>query len=912
MALQHLYSRVPARLSLFNKTDGYDTFACSEDLSREYIEKEIALVSENQPTRSEAVLIRDGKLPPVYCQRADKEGNIIQSCMSFIPRDYTGERSSYMVHSLVLDAEEKAAVIESPDNLQIDPEKFIKDFALLNIDEDGKFPDPNYPVYEYIAKPRDVSYSITERYDSKSIKFMINAVIAVFYGKCRAIFPVLPVDHGELSASAVDFINAFMQIIPYHVRAQLSFVTDAADTSKFSQFKIRFLPENVAIPNGKGVGILFRSRTAVGMREEEVSANLQLVEFFYSLFGNDAMRREFLIFVDNAVKSNPKLAVLNEKNLNNLVFLFMQCSGMFHEANILPNDVKVEEFIGIYDKYRTALSDESRVNALRCLKRYPASHIEIPKKVFSKVTKFYTSEPEVTKRIIMNVVLDLIHTDVMREKLFAFIKSIYDGETAEMRVLINSHLASVYYGGFLQIPLFNFFTEHFDNEPVETQDTIIDKFLLTIRTPSVQQEIIDFFDNKYDFLTHEQKERFYNTCLQMLPESDKLAGHIVEVVDRKIIGEPPEFQNEFAEGLCRAIENDQRRKNPKMLAFVTGGSGFCSSRVTEKIFGEWANTKVFDRFVEIITEKPVTELAVYLAEIRRLVPDMPPETAERLLTAIKSKYSEDQKKYDLFALIESEEYINKTVPELDPRGAAFLREFSVECLHPRIIVSLNDVFLPKYRDSGVQRLSQYAHENEYVIASKEFATVKHYIAVEVAYKKCEAYKIISHSAAFPQDKNLRYNIAQCLRGAVGELTDPDQKHATAAAAMFASIDLLGKGAFAFETAAEKLRESFVIPEKGADKARFAAEQCIIVAIITVADAVVKKGGAHKGDALSDGSGLGSIVASFAREFSRTGVKWLESALTSGELDKELANYCLDKAKNSGEPKRGLFGKLFRK
>ena len=45
MALQHLYSRVPARASMFNKADGYDTFACSDGLTREFIERELSVLS---------------------------------------------------------------------------------------------------------------------------------------------------------------------------------------------------------------------------------------------------------------------------------------------------------------------------------------------------------------------------------------------------------------------------------------------------------------------------------------------------------------------------------------------------------------------------------------------------------------------------------------------------------------------------------------------------------------------------------------------------------------------------------------------------------------------------------------------------------------------------------------------------
>ena len=44
MSYQHFYSRVPARVSLYNKIDGFDTFAHSAALDREFILGELSAV----------------------------------------------------------------------------------------------------------------------------------------------------------------------------------------------------------------------------------------------------------------------------------------------------------------------------------------------------------------------------------------------------------------------------------------------------------------------------------------------------------------------------------------------------------------------------------------------------------------------------------------------------------------------------------------------------------------------------------------------------------------------------------------------------------------------------------------------------------------------------------------------------
>ena len=43
MAYQHFYSRVPARVSMYHKADGFDTFAHSEGLERDFIERPLPL-----------------------------------------------------------------------------------------------------------------------------------------------------------------------------------------------------------------------------------------------------------------------------------------------------------------------------------------------------------------------------------------------------------------------------------------------------------------------------------------------------------------------------------------------------------------------------------------------------------------------------------------------------------------------------------------------------------------------------------------------------------------------------------------------------------------------------------------------------------------------------------------------------
>ena len=100
---------------------------------------------------------------------------------------------------------------------------------------------------------------------------------------------------------------------------------------------------------------------------------------------------------------------------------------------------------------------------IRAVNRYPEARKEYPKKIFAKLQRLYPGEIYVTRRIIMDGMLDLIHTEVMRDKLFGFIKLFYDREDEETKASILSHLCGVFYGGFLQPQILAFFRSCFDS-----------------------------------------------------------------------------------------------------------------------------------------------------------------------------------------------------------------------------------------------------------------------------------------------------------------------------------------------------------------------------------------------------------------------------------------------------------------
>lgn len=75
---------------MYNRSDGFDTFAQSEGLEREFVERELAAVFENKLHKNDVALVRRDGMPPVYTQCCTKSGVLVQNCIRYLPLDYTG------------------------------------------------------------------------------------------------------------------------------------------------------------------------------------------------------------------------------------------------------------------------------------------------------------------------------------------------------------------------------------------------------------------------------------------------------------------------------------------------------------------------------------------------------------------------------------------------------------------------------------------------------------------------------------------------------------------------------------------------------------------------------------------------------------------------------------------------------
>ena len=701
---------------MFNRTDGFDTFAHSAGLEREFIERDLAVAYQNKLNKGDLAAVRRGEISPVYSQFALRTGRIVQSCTTYLPLDYTGERSSYLTHSLVFEGDEVREVFCNENRFCFNHDMFVKDIDGFALTSPATAPNPDYPELKYIAENGDTR-ELVGKYSEDTLKAFIYAMFATIKGRGKSVFFRLPYSDEELSGAALDFLNRIITVIPYDMRDALSFVTYITDYTQYPTYKLKCVSEKCGEMNSsRNIFIDLQTGLVSGISESDLASGRTLMNFFYMLLESKDTRNEFLDYMEHAVQVMPSLDTPAMKVLTELVFLFCAVCGNFAEEAILPNDTRVYELFCIYEKYRAILSEEYRMEAYKCLQRYPRSHVAIPKNIFAKVTKLYADECSSAKRVAMNAVLDLIHTDIMREKLFAFIRANYATEDDDIKAAVNSDLCRVFYGGFLQPQIIDFFSVNFTNTPEETKDLILEKLLLTVRTAAIQQKVLDFISMHYDDMSESQKEKVYDTFFEMLPECDSLASAFCKTVDCHIETESENLKKSVRERIISALEADYNKKNHLLMPILASGNGFCREQVISLALGEWSNRKISVEYLALLSTKKMAQKTEEIAFVLSNQ-SFDGKVKEKLLKSIVSIYSENTDKATLYDWLDADDRLAAGV---DADSMKMIRE---SVIYPAVEKRLYDVFKSDLGKDGIRKVECYCTSNNALLDTDKYKAI---------------------------------------------------------------------------------------------------------------------------------------------------------------------------------------------
>ncbi len=754
MAYQHFYSRVPARISVFNKIDSFDTFAHSAELDRDLILGELSPVYADKLNKHDAGKIRRAEIPTVYSQILLPSGKTVQSALTYLPLDYTGERSAYLVHSLVLNDEDRSKIFANPAALSFNPQMFVRDVSGFKITAPNAAPNRALAQSAYVPRPVSSVAKVTSRYNPEMLARFLYAIVASLCGKGNQIYFRLPVDDKRASAEALELISAVMNVLPYNMRELLSFVTFVGDQSHYPEFRLKCVSSDCRMNVADGaVCFDFSASTVAGMGVD-FEMNRPLVGFLYSLFDNPTVRDAFHIYTARILATYEDRA-LNLAMLNELIFMFWQCSGFFVEESVLPNDNMIVEFFSVYEKYREALTDDYRERAYKCLDRYAKASVPIPTMIFKKLSELYPGDSVPAKRVALGVMLNLIHTDVMRERLFRLIKNNYSEETDEVKAIINDDLARVFYGGFLQNEILGFFDSNFDSEPRATQNVILQKLLLSVRTPAVQDRIMSILDSRYEAMSKEQRVKIYASLVEMIPECDRLSSLTVWFINKHLGGERQELIDAINNKIIEYLSEDYKRESHLLLPILTYFPGFSEDIVIKLVFTHWKDSVVTYEYTQLINAQSSYQKLKKIIHICKTVPDITADVLEKFIVGTSSLLLDVQA--TLYDFLSADAEAKRLLPE------ELYRLLCEKLIYPAVIYSFYDVFKVKYGKEGIDLLIKYVGENSALCEAEQYERVLKYTELTGRAEQEDATGVFICIGGLPEDQKTRIDIANHIR-----------------------------------------------------------------------------------------------------------------------------------------------------
>lgn len=853
MSYQHFYSRVPARVSYFNKRDGFDTFAYSAALDRDFILGELATVYAGKLEIHDSVRVRRGEIPVVYSQTMLPSGRLVQTAVKYLPTDFTGERSAYLAHSLIFTDEERESVVYNSKVDVFNPDMFISDVSGFKLTDRNVAANPNCSELNYIPRPMFNHKVKMSTYNPDMLKSFIYSVLSAVCEGGRSVYFRLPVADAEASDAAVDFINAIMSILPFNIRERLSFVSYVSTPEAYPGFMLKGVGSSfVGVDPEKGVFYDFSSGVVTGQSVEQ-ERSLTISGFLHALFQYGRIREAFHLFV-RGISDNYDDLNLDIKTLKDISFLFWQCSGFYVENTVLPNDDTVARFFDTYEKYRGGLTTEHKVQAYRCLARYSDAQIAIPDSVFSRVSRLYPGECVEAKAVALDVLLKLIHVDLMRDSLFCFISRNYPGETDGVKAVIISNLARVFYGGFLQNNILSFFDMYFRREPVNTKDVILDKLLLSIRTPEVQGQIVLFLDRHYVALNATQRLKVCSTCLEMLPECDGLSALLVGLINRRIGIDNSDIRALMDAKLTEMIGGHLQAGDSRLASIMLDNPGFCEDVVMKYALNQKPGSEIIIGLLAAMpghkrADKLIRAYAVAETINRALYFELLYHFGGVMVAVWPSTLSE---------MLERDSIAEKNLP------ADSIELFRQVVIYPGILFTIYQAFGVAEGSDKVADLVAYAEKNPYIASSLEYRMILDYLEMT---RKCDLGDIegaFKHVIAFPEAAELRASISDYLKDKVYK---PDTQDPETAIGYELLINYLSTSAFGFDELYSKYSryyEDIRIEEGGLKNLRPDRKGAhdAIELVISSASEICEADDRLAEVVVAEGSGLEAAVKSF--------------------------------------------------
>ena len=739
------------------------------------------------------------------------------------------------------------------------------------------------------------------------MKGFISALLLSLCGSGKNVYFRLPVEDKNASREALELINTVTAVLPAYFKEALSFVTFVTDYSSYPEFKVKCISAKCPdVPPAYGVFFDFSKNLAFGISPEELNSANQLSTFFYSLFDNAEVRNCFQDYM-LSIMANTNPSDIDMEALSEIVFLFWQSSGFYHEQSVVPDDGKVYELLRIYEKYRSALDDNFRCRVYKSLERYPREHLPIPEDVFAKLYDIYPTDSDMAKRVVIGAMLALIHTDIMREKLFAFISDNYHAESAEVRAVINEDLSRVFYGGFLQDELLDFFETNFETEPESTRRVVVEKLLLSIRTEAVQDRIVDILNSHYDSIPIDSRMKIYTNFYEMLPECDRLSSMLVDVVNRNIFKERSEVVQSVATKIWELLDADYSQSSHKLLPLLSRTGGFCDDVTIRYAFLRGISDAPRREYIDMFIARGDMNKAEKLLYFYTVLPEIGSEQYMQLLVDCKSAFSSDVHE-NLYELISADRSGEEMLP---PAIFSFFRQVII---YPAITYTMYDAFKVRYGKNGIDIIMKYASASPEIHNNPKYSAIEAYNELVKAALGEDVDGAFSALDDMPDEASVRRNIADHIR--MCSLNRHSQSETTALIFELC-INYLKDANFRFDAVFSRMKNdeaqrllALHDPKRPEEYIDNESSAKAFASIFNIAIAICSSHIDYITDVCDDGSGLSKSALAYLSTFEFGGVKAIR-ALAQDAPDElvELVNNVIKEYKMQ---KPSLIGRFFGK
>jgi hypothetical protein len=233
---QQMYTR--ERRGVFRSTEGFDTVAKSESLDNNFIKKILhPFCLYDAPAE---LTVRGEKDESVYPNALHlfhaENGDTVIGLSRYQATDFTGQRSAFFAHNLVVPASRSEEIVQSyGDWLHADfAERYEGELG-------GTLPElSSIPVIRTDRRPDPIAGLRLLGIDEGIFKALLQAVMLSVAGK-KKIYVALNVPITELSTRAVELTEILYSVLPYEFRRRLGVITYANEPQSRKYIHLSFV-----------------------------------------------------------------------------------------------------------------------------------------------------------------------------------------------------------------------------------------------------------------------------------------------------------------------------------------------------------------------------------------------------------------------------------------------------------------------------------------------------------------------------------------------------------------------------------------------------------------------------------------------------------------------------------------------